>query len=85
VLSDGFDLADLPGLVNERRERAVQAKDSEQPLVRNRLDPIAVGLLGPKWMVVEPSGLATAAGVGQGWLPARGERCGVTSMDWVWL
>ena len=31
VLSGGFDLADLPGLVEEAGERAVQAEDGDEP------------------------------------------------------
>ena len=32
----------------------------------------SAGCCWPTWMVVEPSALATAAGVGYDWLPARG-------------
>ncbi len=32
-----------------------------------------------------PSAFAVAAGVGYDWLPARGYRCGVASMERVWL
>jgi hypothetical protein len=40
---------------------------------------------GPKWIVVAPSALASAAGVGKRWLPARGNRCSVWSIERVWL
>jgi hypothetical protein len=67
-LSGGFDLADLPGLVEERRERGVQAEDGEEPLAGMVWVQLPSGTpascWGPKWMVVEPSGLATAPGVG---------------------
>ena len=35
--------------------------------------------------VVEPSSFAVAAGVGYDWLPARGKRCGVSSIERVSL
>ena len=40
---DGLDLARPPGLVEERRERAVEAQDHEPALALGRLDPVALG------------------------------------------
>ena len=45
----------------------------------------AYASFGAKVTVVEPSASALAAGVGYAWLPARGKRCGVCSIERVWL
>ena len=43
------------------------------------------GRSGPNVSVVEPSGFGGRRRVGYDWLPARGKRCGVCSMERVWL
>jgi hypothetical protein len=43
------------------------------------------GCRGPKYTVVTPAASASAAGDGKPWLPARGWRCGVSSIERVWL
>jgi hypothetical protein len=87
-LSGGFDLTDLPELVEKRRERACTGGRMANPLpgmvwIQSPSETPS-GCWGPKWMVVEPAGLATAAGVGQAWRPTARKRGGVIGIEQVW-
>jgi hypothetical protein len=50
---DWLDLAGLPGLVEERRERVVEPQDREEAFARNGLDPVACLAVRCCWTEVD--------------------------------
>ena len=60
---DRHDVVRLPGLVEERLERAIEAEEHEPTLTGPRLDPVLLCFRrrrrsGPKKMSIEPSSFA---------------------------
>jgi hypothetical protein len=85
-----LDFSRPPLLCEERFERTVEAQDRKPTLAGDRLSPVAAfdtfGLVSGqrKWWSNRRRLLLRQV-MNKLWLPARGKRCGVSSIERDWL